>query len=59
MDYEYQGKKDKIYNMKFVVFEIYILPIRSHKTFVVCEYQLWRQCFIIIQQELVFTELIL
>jgi hypothetical protein len=41
IDYEYQGKKEEIHKLKYIVFEIYILSIRFHKIFFVCEYQLW------------------
>jgi hypothetical protein len=30
MDYEYQGKKEEIHKLKYIVFEIYILYIRFH-----------------------------
>jgi hypothetical protein len=41
VDYKYQGKKKEIHKLKYIVCEIYILSIRVHKTFFVCEYQLW------------------
>jgi hypothetical protein len=41
MDYEYQTKKEEIYNLKYIVSEIYILSNRFHKIFFVCEYQFW------------------
>jgi hypothetical protein len=40
MDYEYQGKKEEIHKLKYIVFEIYILSIIFHKIFFACEYQL-------------------
>jgi hypothetical protein len=40
MDYEYQGKKEEIHELQYIVSEIYILSIRFHKIFFVCEYQL-------------------
>jgi hypothetical protein len=43
MDYEYQEKKKEIYYLKYTVFEIYILCIRFHNIFFVCEYQLYGQ----------------
>jgi hypothetical protein len=41
MDYEYQEKKKEFYQLKYKVFTIYILSIRFHKIFFVCQYQLW------------------
>jgi hypothetical protein len=41
MDYENQGKKKEMYQLKYIDFEIYILSIRFYKIFFVCEYQLW------------------
>jgi hypothetical protein len=40
MDYEYQEKKKEIYYMKYIAFKIYVLCIRFHKIFFVCECQL-------------------
>jgi hypothetical protein len=40
MDYEYQGKKEEIHKLKYIVGEIYILSIIFHKKKFVCEYQL-------------------
>jgi hypothetical protein len=33
IDYEYQGKKEEIHKLKYIVLEIYILSIRFHKIF--------------------------
>jgi hypothetical protein len=32
-DYEYQGKKEDMHELKYIVFEIYILSIRLHNIF--------------------------
>jgi hypothetical protein len=40
MDYEYQGKKEEIHKLKYIVFEIYILSIRFQKILFACEFQL-------------------
>jgi hypothetical protein len=40
MDYEYQEKKKEIYQLKYIVFEIYIFFSKFHKFFCVCEYKL-------------------
>jgi hypothetical protein len=34
MDCEYQGKKEELHKLKYIVFKIYILSIRFHKIFV-------------------------
>jgi hypothetical protein len=41
--YEYQGKKEEIHKLKYIVFDTYILSIRFHKILFVCEYQLCEQ----------------
>jgi hypothetical protein len=40
-DYEFQTiKGGNLYKLKYIVSEIYILSIRFHKIFFVCEYKL-------------------
>jgi hypothetical protein len=43
MDHQYQGKKEKIHELKYTdsLRNLYVLSIRFHKIFFVCEYHLW------------------